>query len=523
MRFKSAFLVFLLLGQLMYAQNNLSSENVNKLALALSAIDLLYVEPIDCGELVNSAISAMTEKLDPHSQYLSAESVKKDREMLTGNFSGIGIQFNIIEDTLYVQQTIVDGPSEKIGILPGDRIVMADTINLTGKDITSEYIQSKLRGPKGTMVRLGVVRRGYNELLWFNVVRDDIPVNSVDAYYMVNKSVGYVSISSFSATTAAELRTVLKEFKSNGMKSLILDLCNNGGGLLAAAVDVASQFLLKNQLVVYTQGRAYRRMNYVCPEDGLFSSGQVVVLINENSASASEIVAGALQDWDRAVIIGRRSFGKGLVQRPVSFYDDSELRLTIAHYYTPSGRSIQKPYGKGIDYKNDLTNRYNNGELESADSIHFADSLKFKTLVKGRTVYGGGGIMPDIFVPIDTTKMSDYYRNLTSKGIILSTVAGFMETNKDDLKNKYANFDKFHKNFNVYKSGLMDCLNRKASEEGVVQNGTLSGKEQEYLEVQLKALTARSLFTINHYYYELNQINSIYNRALIEVGVPKMK
>lgn len=523
MKHRSVFLVFLLLGQLMFAQRNVSSDEFNKLALALSAIDLLYVDRVDCSELVNSAISSMTEKLDPHSQYLSAESVRKDQEMLTGNFSGIGIQFNIIEDTLYVQQTIVDGPSEKTGILPGDRIVIADTVNLTGKDITSEFVQSKLRGPKGTMVRLGVVRRGYNDMLWFNVVRDDIPVNSVDAFYMISKSVGYVSISSFSATTAAELRAVLKEFKAKGMKSLILDLCNNGGGLLAAAVEVASQFLLKDQLVVYTQGRAYRRMNYVCQENGIFSDGKVAVLINENSASASEIVAGALQDWDRAVIIGRRSFGKGLVQRPVTFYDESELRLTIAHYYTPCGRSIQKPYGKGIDYDKDLSNRYSNGELEHADSIHFADSLKYKTLVKGRTVYGGGGIMPDIFVPIDTAKTSEYYRNLTSKGIILSSVAGFMETNRDSFKKQYANFDRFHKNFSVYKSGLMDYLSGKASDAGIVQPEKLSAKEQEYLEVQLKALVARSLFTINHYYYELNQVNNIYNRALLEMDVPKMK
>lgn len=523
MKYRIVFLVCLLCGQLLSAQNNMVAGQVNKLALALSAIDMLYVDKVDCNELVNSSISAMVGKLDPHSTYLTAQEVSKDRELLTGNFGGIGIQFNIIEDTLYVQQTIVDGPSEKVGILPGDRIVMADTLNITGKDITSEYIQSVLRGQKGTAVRLGVVRRGYSELLWFNVVRDDISVNSVDAYYMLTKKVGYISISSFSATTARELSSVLKDFKSKGMKTLILDLCNNGGGLLAAAVDVASQFLLKDQLIVYTQGRAYKRMNYICREDGIFSDGQVVVLINENSASASEIVAGAMQDWDRATIIGRRSFGKGLVQRPVPFDDDSELRLTIAHYYTPCGRSIQKPYGNGIDYYNDLSDRYFKGELESADSIHFSDSLKYKTLVKARTVYGGGGIMPDVFVPIDTTRTSNYYRSLTSKGIILSTIAGFMENNKDSYKKLYGNFDKFHNSFSVNKSGLMDYLETKALQAGVVKDSIMNESEMHYLEVQLKALVARSLFTLNHYYYELNQTNPIYVKALEETGVLKTK
>ncbi len=525
-RFISLMAILLTMAGTSFSQpgRNTSESDINKLALAITAIDMLYVDTVNTTELVNSAIEAMSVKLDPHSRFISAQEVKKEQENLTGNFSGIGVQFNVIDDTVFVQQPIVDGPSEKAGVLSGDRIVMAiigaDTINLTGENSKTSFVQQNLRGEKGTVVTLGIVRRGYDDYLFFKVVRGDIPVNSIDAAYLLSKNTGYIHISNFSATTSAELDVVLTKMKEDGVNQIVLDLCDNGGGLMGAAIEVAGKFMKKDQLIVYTQGRAYGRDDYVSEENGVFSDGKLVVLINENSASASEIVTGALQDWDRATVIGRRSFGKGLVQRPIPFRDGSELRLTIARYYTPSGRCIQKPYGEDIDYNADITNRLSNGELLHVDSIHFADSLKYKTLVNGKTVYGGGGIMPDVFVPMDTTKTTQFYRDITAKGIVLSAVTGYVESNKTKLQKQYSTFPKFNSKFDVEKSGLVDLIIDRAGKEGIeVPSKDSVLNEMPYLMLQLKGYVARSMFTLDEFYYIVNKIDPIYQAALKEMNV----
>ena len=372
---------------------------LRKLQIAELAINNLYVDSVDEGRLVEDGIRGMIEKLDPHSSYSTAKETKAMNESLNGSFDGIGVQFNMQEDTLLVIQTILKGPSERAGILAGDRIVAVNDTAIAGVKMAREEIMRRLRGPKGTKVKLTIVRRGIKDKLTFNVTRDKIPVKTIDGYYMIRPQVGYIRIGSFGATTYKEFMTAVGELRAKGMRDLILDLQDNGGGYLQAAVQIANEFLQPKDLIVYTEGRKFPRQEYHAQDGGSLREGKVVVLVNEFTASAAEIVTGAIQDQDRGLVVGRRTFGKGLVQRPVEFEDGSMMRLTIAHYYTPSGRCIQKPYTKGDkkDYSMDLDQRYKHGEFYSADSIHFADSLKYYTLRKHRTVYGGGGIMPDFF------------------------------------------------------------------------------------------------------------------------------
>lgn len=369
-----------------------SDSPLRKLQIAEMAINNLYVDTVDENKLAEDAIRGMLDKLDPHSAYATPKEVKSMNEPLQGNFDGIGVQFNVIEDTLVVIQTVTNGPSEKVGILAGDRIVNVNDTAIAGVKMSKEDIMRRLRGPKGTKVRIGIVRRGIADKIYFTVTRDKIPVKSIDAVYMIRPNVGYIRIGNFGATTYNEFMEGLENLRKQGMKNLILDLQENGGGYLQAAVMIANEFLPKNDLIVYTTGRRSPRMEYRAQGNGTLQEGKVIVLIDEFTASASEIVTGALQDQDRATVVGRRSFGKGLVQRPIDLPDGSMIRLTIAHYYTPSGRCIQKPYTKGDmkDYEMDLENRLKHGELTNKDSIHFADSLKFQTLRLHKTVYGGG-------------------------------------------------------------------------------------------------------------------------------------
>lgn len=390
-----------------HAQNKLLNSPSRKLQLAEFAISNLYVDKVDEGKLVEAAIIRMLEELDPHSTYSDPEEVKRLNEPLQGNFDGIGIQFNMATDTLFVIQPVSGGPSEKVGILAGDRIIQVNDTVIAGVKMSTEEVMRRLRGPKGSKVNVKVQRNGVNELLPFTIKRDKIPVYSLDATYMVNSTTGYIRISRFAATTGDEFRTALHKLQSQGMKDLILDLQGNGGGYLNAAIEVCDQLLGKKELIVYTEGRRNPRSEFEAKGDGDFLNGRLVVLVDEYSASASEIVTGAIQDWDRGIVVGRRTFGKGLVQRPIDLPDGSMIRLTVARYYTPSGRCIQKPYESVEQYNRDLIERYNRGEMLSADSIHFPDSLKARTLKLGRTVYGGGGIMPDYFVPIDTTMYTD--------------------------------------------------------------------------------------------------------------------
>lgn len=505
----------------------LNNEAIRKLQMAEFAIANLYVDSVDENKLVEEAIIKMLAQLDPHSTYNDAEEVKKMNEPLQGNFEGIGIQFQMIEDTLLVVQPVSNGPSEKVGILAGDRIVAVNDSAIAGVKMSTEDIISRLRGPKNSEVKLTVVRRGVNETLYFTVKRDKIPILSLDAAYMIQPKTGYIRINRFAATTAEEFTQALKELQKKGMKDLILDLQGNGGGYLNAAIDLANEFLQQKDLIVYTEGRTSRRSNFYSKGNGNFKNGRLIVLVDEYSASASEIVTGAIQDWDRGVVVGRRTFGKGLVQRPIDLPDGSMIRLTIARYYTPSGRCIQKPYDKTAKldggrsggeenlekYNQELIDRFNHGELMHADSIHFPDSLKYQTKKLARTVYGGGGIMPDFFVPIDTTQYTDYHRNLVAKGVVIKTTMKFIENHRKELKNKYKKFDTFNEKFEIGDEILNDML-ATAEKEKIEFNEEQYKKSLPLIKTQLKALIARDLWDMNEYFQVMNTTNNSVKQAL---------
>lgn len=515
MKRKSILLIsmFLCLSLSVKAQNKFLNSPARKLQMAEFAISNLYVDKVDESKLVEEAIIKMLEELDPHSTYSDPEEVKKLNEPLLGNFDGIGVQFNMSTDTLFVIQPVSGGPSEKVGILAGDRIIEVNDTIISGVKMSTEDIMRRLRGPKGTIVNLKIMRRGVNELIPFAVKRDKIPVYSLDAAYMMDKSTGYIRISRFAATTSEEFEEALVKLQKKGMKNLILDLQGNGGGYLNAATDIANHLLQKGELIVYTEGRRNPRTEFCARGSGKFRTGGLAVLVDEYSASASEIVTGAVQDWDRGIVIGRRTFGKGLVQRPIDLPDGSMIRLTVARYYTPSGRCIQKPYESIEQYNKDLIDRYNRGEMMSADSIHFPDSLKTKTLKKGRTVYGGGGIMPDYFVPLDTTYYTDYYLSLRDKGAIVQQTLNLIDKYREEWKAKYPTFERFDKRFVITEQML---------EELVALGGSLGAKydEEQYqkalplIKIQMKALIARDLWSMNEYFHVINTINNSVSKAL---------
>lgn len=486
---------------------------VRKLVLAHSAIAGLYVDDVDQQKIVEAAVRAMLKELDPHSTYLTAKEVEKMNEPLQGNFEGIGVQFNIADDTLFVIQTVSKGPSEKVGILPGDRIVTVNDTAIAGVKMARDEIVKRLRGPKGSVVELGIVRRGYGEPLTFRVTRDKIPVHTLDAAYMIAPKVGYIKISSFGATTHEEFGAALAKLKEEKMQHLILDLQGNGGGYLKAAVDMANDFLQEGQQIVYTEGRNSARSEFNAEGKGQFQEGRLVVLIDEYSASASEIVTGAVQDWDRGVVVGRRSFGKGLVQRPIPMADGSMIRLTIARYHTPSGRCIQKPYGEDIDYRKDLVERFNKGELMHADSIHFPDSLKFQTRQMGRTVYGGGGIMPDYFVPLDTISYTKYHRELTAKGVIVNTNLIVIDRYRKEYEVRYPDFKSYVKKYEIDDT-VLNILLAEAEKAGVKYDEELYKASLPLLKVQLKALIARDLWDMSQFYEIYNHTDETVMKGL---------
>lgn len=492
------------------------SPGLQKLSMAEYAIANLYVDSVDETRLVEDGIKGMLEKLDPHSAYFTPQEVKAMNEPLKGGFEGVGIQFHVIDDTLLVIQTITGGPSEKAGVMAGDRIVCVDDTTIAGVKMSREEMVRRLRGPKGTDVRIGIVRRGIADRLEFAVTRDKIPVKSIDAYYMLRQGIGYIRIGNFSATTHGELVECLTSLTAQGMEALVLDLQENGGGYLQAAVDISNEFLAPDDLIVYTIGRRTPRHEYRARGNGHFIEGRVVVLVDGYTASAAEIVTGAIQDNDRGTVIGRRTFGKGLVQRPVDLPDGSMIKLTVAHYYTPSGRCIQKPYTKGErdDYAKDMLNRLKSGELTNADSIHFADSLKYYTLREHRTVYGGGGIMPDYYVPLDTTKYTKYHRELTAKGVTVSAALHYADTNRERLKKEYSSFDDYNARFNIPQS-LLDNVREDAEEKDITPKD-----EEEYaatlpcLALHLKALIARDAWDVNGYYTIMNENNDMVKKAV---------
>ena len=505
------------------AQNNFdvgAKSSLRKLQLAEMAISRLYVDTVNEESLVENGIRGMLEKLDPHSSYTTARETKAMNESLNGSFEGIGVQFNMQEDTLIVIQTVTNGPSEKVGIQAGDRIIAVNDTAIAGVKMSKEEIMKRLRGPKGTKVRLTIIRRGIGERLTFVVTRAKIPVKTLDAWYMISPGIGYIRIGSFGATTYDEFMKAVNDLRAKGMNGLVLDLEDNGGGYLQAAVQVANEFLQRGDLIVYTEGRRFPRQDYKAQGNGKLRSGNVTVLVNEFTASAAEIVTGALQDQDRALVVGRRSFGKGLVQRPIDFPDGSMMRLTIAHYYTPSGRCIQKFYKKGDrkDYEMELDQRYKHGELYSADSIHFADSLKFYTLRRHRIVYGGGGIMPDVFVPLDTTLITSYHRKLAAKGIVISANLRYVDNNRKQLKRRYPDFQSFLNGFEVPRA-LIDEIVAEGKKQKVEPKDEAEMKQTlPYLRTQLKALIARDLWDMSEYFQIINIQNPILQKALEQKG-----
>lgn len=489
---------------------------MRKIVLAEMAITNLYVDSVDEKKLAEDGIRGMIEQLDPHSSYSTAKETKEMNEPLQGSFEGIGVQFNMVKDTLLVIQPVVNGPSERVGILAGDRIVSVNDTAIAGVKMSKEDIMKRLRGAKGSKVRLGVVRRGIAGILKFTVVRDKIPVKTLDAAYMIRPHVGYIRIGSFGVTTYNEFMKAVETLKASGMKDLILDLQENGGGYLMAAVQIANEFLHNSDLIVYTQGRKVPRQDYCADGSGRLLDGKVFVLINEYTASAAEIVTGAIQDQDRGTVVGRRSFGKGLVQRPIDLPDGSMIRLTIAHYFTPSGRCIQKPYKKGdaIDYAMDIEKRFEHGELYSADSIHFADSLKYYTLRKHRVVYGGGGIMPDVFVPLDTMQYTKFLRQMAARSYIINANLKYIDVNRKQLKKQFATFNDFNARFEVPQSLIDDVV--QAAEKDKIKP-----KDQQELQAtlpqlrrQLKALIARDLWDMSEYFQVINETNPIVVKAV---------
>ena len=496
--------------------NNGDDSPLRKLNIAEISISNLYVDDVDEQKLVEDAIRGMLSKLDPHSSYMTPKEVKDANEPLSGNFEGIGVQFNMIEDTLLVIQPVVNGPSEKVGIIAGDRIVSVNDSTIAGVKMSKEEIMKRLRGPKGTKVKLGVIRQGIKDRLTFTVVRDKIPVKSVDAVYMIRPEIGYIRIGNFGATTHQEFMEGLKTLRDQGMQHLILDLQENGGGYLKAAVDIANEFLQRGDLIVYTEGRKVPRTEYKADGGGVMRDGKVVVLVDSYTASAAEIVTGAIQDQDRGIVVGRRTFGKGLVQRPLDMPDGSMIRLTIAHYYTPSGRCIQKPYKKGEnrDYAMDVINRLKSGELTNADSIHFADSLKYETLRQHRTVYGGGGIMPDEYIPLDTTLYTNYHRELSAKSIVLQQNLRYVDSHRKKLKKEWTSFADYKQRYEVPQT-LIDAILKEGDKQKIKPKDDAElQKTLPYLRLQLKALIARDIWDMSEYFSVYNEENEMVKRAL---------
>lgn len=489
-------------------------EQGEKFNTLLYYMNRMYVDSVDLDGLVETAIRGMLEELDPHSVYIPAEDLQQADEPLNGKFEGIGVRFNIMKDTIMVVSTIAGGPSEKLGIMAGDRIVQVDGEVVAGVGIRNKGVMERLKGPKGTHVEVGIRRGRMSDLLFFDIERDKIPIYSVDAHYMVNDRTAYVKINRFSKGTMAELNSALDALKEDGMKDLILDLQGNGGGMLNAAIDMGDEFLSGDRLIVYTDGRSFPREDRVADTQGRFEKGRLVVLVDESSASASEIVSGAIQDWDRGLIVGRRTFGKGLVQRPVRLPDGSAVRLTVQQYFTPAGRCIQKPYDEGVDaYRREKYDRFEKGELMSLDSLDLPDSLKYSTKVLGRTVYGGGGILPDVFVPLDTSYNSVYFTDLLRRGLFNRAVLEYVDGNRKRLVKDLSDRSDFVSNYKL-EQALLDGLIALGEAEEIEFVEEDWNTSLYAIELRLKAILARTLFDTTAFYEVFNPINPVYRRAL---------
>ena len=497
-----------------WSQSSDFEEQGQKFNTLLYYMDQLYVEDTDMESLVETAIVNMLEEMDPHSVYIPAEELQAADEPLNGNFEGVGIQFNIFRDTIMVVSPISGGPSEKLGIMAGDRIVTVDGEVVAGTGVTNKDVQRLLKGPKGTLVTVGIKRGNDPELLTFEIIRDKIPIFSVDASFMVAPGIGYVKVNRFSKSTMSELYKAFAKLQQEGMEDLILDLQGNGGGMLRTAIQMADEFLSEQKLIVYTEGRSFPRDDTYARIPGRFEKGRLVVLIDQGSASASEIVSGAVQDWDRGLIVGRRSFGKGLVQRPVNLPDGSAVRLTVQKYYTPSGRCIQKPYDEGVDaYRMEKFDRYDTGELMSLDSLDLPDSLKYETRLRGRTVYGGGGIVPDVFVPLDTTDNSAYFSSILRKGLDNRYALTYVDSRRAELEAAYPTEDVFLEKFEVTGQMLED-FQAFATDEGVEFDKEDWSKSGDAIALRLKAMMGRNLLEQSTFYRVISGLNESLERAI---------
>jgi len=503
------------------AQNQNQNQNelnklINKFGQTLFYLNNYYLDSLNNEKTVDIAISKLIGELDPHSVYISAKDVKAMNEPLEGNFEGVGIEFAIVKDTLTVASPISGGPCERVGIRSGDKIVRIDGSNVVGIGLTNQKVYKYLRGAKGSKVKLSIARKGNDSILEFEVVRDKIPINSLDAAYEVEPGILYLKLGKFSATSTQEIIRALADLKLKSLDGLILDLRGNSGGFLGTALEISNFFLNSGQTIVYTEGLRVPKMEERANGTGFYKKGPLAILIDENSASASEIVSGAIQDWDRGFIVGRRSFGKGLVQQMLPLNDGSQIRLTIARYHTPSGRVIQSPYemGEKEKYYQEILERYKRGEYFSKDSIHFPDSLKFKTLLKGRTVYGGGGIMPDIFIPADTTNYTEYYGNLLRRGILLDFMNEYSDANRLKWKSEYTSFEKFDKSFKV-DDLLIGKLTDYAKGRKLEPNPKEAEISKNEISMNIKALVARTIFGTNEYFRVVNSRNdTVFEKAL---------
>ena len=502
------------------AQNNPASElseretQAYKMNELLMRIESMYVEEVDLASLLETAIVSMLEEMDPHSVYIPAEELQAADEPLNGNFDGVGIQFNIFRDTIMVVSPISGGPSEKLGIMAGDRIVTVDGEVVAGIGVTNKDVQRLLKGPKGTLVTVGIKRGNDQELLTFEIIRDKIPIYSVDASFMVSPEIGYIKVNRFAKTTMTEMYGALAKLKAEGMQDLVLDLQGNGGGMLRTAIQMADEFLSGDKLLVYTEGRVYPRENTKARIPGRFEKGRLVVLIDQGSASASEIVSGAIQDWDRGLIVGRRSFGKGLVQRPVRLIDESAVRLTVQKYYTPAGRCIQKSYEGGVEeYRKEKYQRFESGELMSMDSLDLPDSLKFETRIQGRTVYGGGGILPDVFVPLDTMDNSAYFSSILRKGLDSRFALAFVDSIRTELESTYPTEDAFIDQFHVQEEMVAKFQDFVAS-EGIDFDEEDWKRSGSAIEMRLKAMIGRNLLKQSTFYRVISGLNESLQKAV---------
>jgi carboxyl-terminal processing protease len=516
-KFKLLFSVILILvGQTGFSQY-IQSEGSKKFDALLQYINYAYVDSTDENKVVENAIVAALKDLDPHSVYIPKKELEKMNEPLLGNFEGVGIQFNILHDTLIVVSPISGGPSEKVGLMAGDKIIQVDGENIAGIGLQNSDVQEKLRGKKGTKVKVGIKRRNAKDLLSFTITRDNIPIYSVDASYMATDEIGYIKINRFAQNTIDEFNEGLTRLQHQNMKHLIIDLRGNGGGYLKTAIQLVDELLDDKKLIVYTEGNKSPKQEYYTTTKGKFETGKLVILIDEGSASASEIVSGAIQDYDRGLIVGRRSFGKGLVQKPFSLPDGSAIRLTVARYHTPSGRCIQRPYEDGKEeYYKEFSRRYEHGEYMNEDSIALPDSLQYKTLNSQRTVYGGGGIMPDVFVAIDTNMTSEYFGKVIRSGLLNEFTLDYMDNNRTELLRQYSNVKDFKQLFNA--DEILNDFVAFAEKNEIEKNEEEIKISKQLLIIRLKALIARNLWDTSAYFEIANELSDSYLRAIEEIN-----